>query len=433
MTWAPSLASEGDSPVSKLVHRVAFAASQRLYLSRLSRLDSNAVRVNPKALEYAGLQTMSLSLAGIRSGSGAGHVNLVLPELSPASFFAGLKTALDVAYVVAEDMNLPLRLVVFGVTISSAQRKLVRSMLDARGRPSGAAVEVVAVDAMERTQFSDSDIWIATFWTTAHALDVACKLGIVRPNQVLYLIQDFEPGFLPWSTDYAIASSTYKSGFVPIVNSLPLRDYLSANTDLDAPYLSTFRPQLDLTELRRAAEIRTASGPLKILFYGRPSKPRNMFKLGVAALRVASSTLDAQGIDVHIETIGEAHGSIPLLNKKEMTVLGKMSWEAYFSQLASATVFFSLQASPHPSHPPLDAVASGGHAVVNELGGTRAKLHPRLSAGNADPESLGGELVAAIHAARSRVDTPGFDAAFLASLGSPLLDAVRNASKHLGG
>jgi hypothetical protein len=427
----PSLKSERPRHLGNLIRKVTFAAAQRQYLIRLRDLDQKVVRGNPKALEYAGLQTMSLSLSGIRPGTGVAHVNLVLPELSPASLFAGLKTALDAAYAVAEIRNLPLRIVVFGVAISPSNRKIVARLLESRGRPSGAAVEIIAIEATAATEFSSSDIWIATYWTTAHALDVACKLGIVDPGRVMYLIQDYEPGFFPWSTDYAVAMSTYASGFVPIVNSVPLRDYIEANAGIDVPLGSTFRPQLDLRQLERAATLRLATDRPKILFYGRPSKPRNMFKLGIAAMRAASSKLDSLGLDVAFESVGEAHGAVALPTGREVGVLGKMAWDDYFTQLASADVFFSLQASPHPSHPPLDAVTSGGFAVMNELGGTRAHIHPRLQAGRPDPESLANDLVDSVQSAMMSSASTMFDPRFLVSLGATLPDAVQNAALNI--
>ncbi len=130
------------------------------------------------------------------------------------------------------------------------------------------------------TTFGDDDVWIATHWKTAHPIDVAVTAGVIGRERVVYLVQDYEPGFSPWSTEYAVAASTYRAGFRMLVNSEPLRRYLAEVEALDVPRERTFAPHLDLELLDRVADARRHEDVVRVLFYGRPSKHRNLFRLG---------------------------------------------------------------------------------------------------------------------------------------------------------
>jgi hypothetical protein len=415
----------------QLAEKVLSRLRRERFDIEIAAAGKDVVRHNKAALTYLGLHPMSLVLAGIRpSDTHPSHVNLMLPELSPESLFAGIKTALDVGFALAENLQMPLRIVVLNRRSSNKSAKAVDDLLALRGQPMGQRVEVLSVDRITDARTTPSDVWVATYWTTAHALDVAAKLGTVNPARVVYLIQDYEPAFFPWSTNHSLATAGYSAGFVPLVNSSPLRNYLQKETSLEVPEAQTFRPQLDLEKLESAANARVP-GPPKVIFYGRPSKPRNMFGLGIAALRASSSRFADRGLDVAIESIGEKHARVPLPTGGFIESLGKMSWDEYFSHLATSSVLFSLQASPHPSHPPLDSVVSGGFAVMNEVGGTRGDLHARLSAVAPESDALADALVTAVSSAVGRADQPRFDADFLAALGVPLDQSVAAVSVAL--
>jgi len=384
---------------------------------------------------------MSLALAGISSTGSRRAVNVVLPRLIPGAVFAGIQTALDVGFALAEQSSLPLRFIAFGIESLPAQRRKITAMLAERGRPGGRDVSVIPINDVTATQFSPKDVWVATHWATAHALDIAARLGRISPAHVIYLIQDYEPGFNPWSSDYTIAEATYRAGFVPLVNSLPLAKYLDTHAGMGVPRSQTFAPQLDLVQLARAADDRaeqarrvSAGERTHILFYGRPNTPKNMFPLGVATLRAATAQLAGEGISLTVTSIGERHPHVNLGagNGQKMRSIGRVSWRDYFDHLAHSAVVLSLQASPHPSHPPLDSIASGGFAVTNNFGGGRAGLHERLLVEAPEPEALADALVRAVHASASQTASPAFDASFLATLGVPLDSAVAATLKKLG-
>jgi hypothetical protein len=192
----------------------------------------------------------------------------------------------------------------------------------------------------------------------------------------------------------------------------------------------TFAPHLDLDLLRDVAAARSRSEEVTVFFYGRPSKHRNLFRLGVAALRVAAAELGGDTA-VRFRSAGEKHRDVDLGNGHKLESLGALPWDDYFTFISSANVVLSLQHSPHPSHPPFDAAISGARAVTNEFYDTRSGLHPRLEAVGTDPESLGHAVAAAIRS--DRAEGPGgFRDVDPGRLGGSLDAAVSSVADSLG-
>ncbi|OAN29677.1 hypothetical protein A4X17_18090 [Plantibacter sp. H53] len=238
-------------------------------------------------------------------------------------------------------------------------------------------------------------------------------------------MQDYEPGFYPWSTEFALARSTYHAGFRMVVNSEPLAAYLRDAEQLDVDPALVFAPSLDLGRLEESAANRRKSAQPSVMFYGRPNKPRNLFAIGISALKLSATSPAGSGVSY--SSVGESHATVALAGTTTLASRGKLSWQGYFELLSNTDVMFSLQHSPHPSHPPLDSVVSGGITVTNELAGTRAALHPRLLTAEPDPTLLGQRLNDAIEMARSS-EPAGFDSTFITKLGAPLTDVVKHAS-----
>lgn len=381
--------------------------------------------VDDDARAYADLTVASLALVAPSIASAPPHLNLVVPQLRVGAVFAGVSTALEVAADLARLLSRPLRVVVLSPNDHDT------------GDVVGLIRERVALDAdvitrrdLASSTFGEDDLWIATHWTTAHALQIACGLKRIDPARVIYLIQDYEAGFTPWSTDFALARATYHAGFRPIVNSTPLAAHLRRWEGLDIPASRVFGPAFDLDLLRRTQERRARRDRIRILFYGRPSKPRNLFPLGVAALSVAIRELGQLASKVEVISAGEQHPNLDLGHGVTLTSRGTLPWDAYFELLASADVVLSLQYSPHPSHPPFDAAISGALAVTNEFDDTRANLHPRLFAAEPTADGLGIALAHAVRLAHE--DGPGgFEQLPKHHLGGPLGPVLRGLAQEL--
>src|SRR4029453_8088672 len=67
-----------------------------------------------------------------------------------------------------------------------------------------------------------------------------------EPRAFAYLVQDFEPGFYPWSAQYELARATYTAGVptIAVLNSGLLADYLHEE-GLTFGERFVFEPRLD--------------------------------------------------------------------------------------------------------------------------------------------------------------------------------------------
>lgn len=383
---------------------------------------------------YDGLTDRSLVLAGISADGPGRQVVLVLEEIGPGAAFAGVRTALAVAAGLAARTGRTLRIVTTGTSPRRASTRTTERFLAQRFAsvvPSGLpAMRVVRREDLGDATFAADTVWIATYWRTAHALDVAARAGVLHRDRVVYLVQDHEPGFLPWSTASAVASATYRAGFVHCVNSTPVAEALERHEGIEVDPRFVFAPELDRAGIDRAEAVRGARDPggvTRVLFYGRPGKPRNMFPLGVAALRVAARELAGDRVDLEFLSAGEPHADVDLGDGHLLRSVGTLSWDGWFDLLGTADVVLSLQQSPHPSHPPLDAARSGAAVVTNELGGLRSGLHPALAAVDADPAALGAAVADAV---RTRVRRAPGGAVPGASLGRSLATVLDELARR---
>ena len=412
-----------SSATGKLVDRLRRVARRRAE----QQWEAAAIRTNPDAGPYQGLTPRSLAFATLRLGPATPAVNLVLPAYNTGATFAGIKTALQTGAQVAQAEDRHLRVIALRGSFTPSVQQAFRDLVQAEFGLDRDRVTLTSVETCAATDVATDDLWIATYWTTAHAIDVACRLDLIDRCRVIYLVQDYEPAFLPASTASALAASTYRAGFTLLVNSSPLADYIRRYEGVPIPDAQVFAPSLDLARLQQAQQARRPTPIPSVLFYGRPSKPRNMFPLGVAALRAAARRLT--GREVTFRSVGERHRDVVLAGGHMLRSVGKLSWSGYFEMLAEAQFVLSLQASPHPSHPPLDAVVSGAVAVTNELGGTRGGRHDRLIAVAPDPDEMATALVAAIEG--HDPDPGAYAPELLAHFGHPLDMAARAAVSQL--
>lgn len=392
-------------------------------------VDTEIAGSPPAALPYALLSTTSLALSGIRvDHAAAPHLNLAITEVREGGIFAGVHTALTTAKELADRLGLPLRVVMLDFTsVDNDRARAERFLRDALGMPD---VVVVPREAVRDAAFGSRDVWLATHWKTAHAIDVACIAGLIERSRVAYLIQDYEPGFSAWSTDSVLAVSTYHAGFVPIINSIPLWTFLRSTEALEISRDLVFAPSFETERLRATAAARRPSTVVRVLFYGRPSKQRNLYGLGLSALKATARALGEDAADVEFYSAGELHSDTELGNGHTLRSLGRIGWDDYFTFLSTVQVMLSLQQSPHPSHPPFDAAISGATTITNDFGGSRGALHPRIIAVTPDTAALADAIGTAIGHARGSAPE-GYLPVADTALGYPLGHALDAAIARL--
>lgn len=306
------------------------------------------------------------------------RLNLLVPTIAAQQLFGGVATALHFFGELA-DASFDLRII---VTDDDSHDAPPPSMLPGwrfssaeYGDSDNKQIIPFACRHGRSLFVRHNDIFIATAWWTAYlgqrlaswqASQFSCR---VRP--MIYLIQDFEPGFYPWSARYLLAQSTYSQREVPLMavfNTSLLQEYLQANGfSFDTSY--AFEPRLH-PQLQRALLSRQGNPQRdrKIIFYGRPTVDRNAFPIILQALHQWSAQ-DARASRWQVISIGEDHPPVRLSHSSNLSVSvkGKMSLEDYAALMSEAAIGISLMVSPHPSYPPLEMAAFGMRVISNHF------------------------------------------------------------------
>jgi hypothetical protein len=262
------------------------------------------------------------------------------------------------------------------------------------GRPPPPGLQVVAgSDTAAPATVGADDLWLATHWTTAQGIRPV--LPQMRRDWFLYLVQDFEPGFYAWSSNYALALETYAMPHRAAINEAFLAEHLRQQAPgryadplfLDAQ-CKVFEPAVDrrLFHPPEAAPSSTATPrPRRLLFYARPTNARNMLGLGLQALRAAVDG-DAFPGRWEFASIG-GRGSLPALALGRGHTLRPAPWASYVGyadSLRQADILLCPMLSPHTSYPVLEMAACGGMVVTNSYGPKTAEALHALS-----PDILG--------------------------------------------
>ncbi len=361
------------------------------------------------------------------------HVVLVLQAFEPGGFFAGIKTAVLAAARLAGELALGLRVLVVQPARSGTHDEALAelgSIVREAGLPGVAdSLRLSTPMAPESGGHTTDDVWVATYWTTAWALKSLARAGRVAADRVVYLVQDFEPGFYPWGPLYAKAYSTYDAGFQPLVNSASLAAYV-ADVSPTTPDVA-FAPALDVGPLHAAAERwrPAAGGEVRVLFYARPGKPRNMYAAGVEALRLWAEQLP-DGVTGVVRFAGEEIADeVDLGPRARVEMLGKLSYEGYHDLLADSDVGLALMLSPHPGHLALELPLAGIPTVTNDFAGYRAAWVTGLTVSGTDPASIADALLHTTDAARGLTQHVPHD--YQVDLGVTLEQAVRKVAQGL--
>jgi hypothetical protein len=214
------------------------------------------------------------------------------------------------------------------------------------------------------------DVLVASWWPTAHLAKAA--LVHLDASEFVYVVQDYEPGFYPWSTKSALAEATYAMPMRAIVNEPFLETFLFERQigRFGDPTMQhvTFLPAVDRSVFRPSRVDRAPGAARRLVFYARPQNPRNLFELGLRALRqaVADGVFDAALWE--FVAVGRELPDLALTDRHVLRAQPWRSYGAYGELLGSSDILLSLMLSPHTSYPPLEMAAAGGLVVTNTYG-----------------------------------------------------------------
>ncbi len=301
------------------------------------------------------------------------RLNLLVPALSSKHVFGGIATALKLFAAIGKGHE-NLRIILTDETTFAPVDNIDYrdwSILSLETQDQPGMCVVPAGDRYGKTlSVGQNDFFIATaWWTSLLAKSLQSKqAALYKLNDVkryIYLIQDFEPGFYPWSSRYALAESTYMDtfGLIAVFNTSTLKNYFEEQGfKFQKSYC--FEPALHEGLKPYLNKVATAKRKKRILVYGRPSTARNAFEVIILALMMWVNKTGSA--DWEFISVGELHKSIALGNGNVLSSMGKLSIDAYAEVLLSSYAGISLMISPHPSYPPLEMAVFGIKVITNK-------------------------------------------------------------------
>lgn len=330
------------------------------------------------------------------------RINLLVPSINKEHVFGGISTAIK-----------------FYEELVSASNEYARRIITTDASPNTDDLEKYSGYALvnseqdvdcesQITPFNDrynktipvgkDDIFIATSWWTAYFAQriVKWQSEVYKRDiqSVIYFIQDFEPGFYPWSSQYALADSTYRYNGpqIAVFNSSLLMEFFEQQGySFSNKYC--FEPRLNASLKEKLIPINEMKKKKKILIYGRPSVARNAFPLIIEALRLWV-WIHPEANQWEIISAGEQHNDIDIGNGVTIKSKGKMTLDDYANELKESAVGISLMISPHPSYPPLEMAHFGLKVVTNNYANKDlSKLNRNItSIDDISPDKIANEL-----------------------------------------
>ena len=302
------------------------------------------------------------------------RLNLVLPTIDTRYTYGGISTALAFFRELATQFS-DTRIIITNSLVPSERHR--GEQPECRIETGGADHAGHSIVGLHRNtgalSIRANDYFITTAWWTAHAVLQILPWQAEHYSQdkrpFVYLVQDYEPGFYPWSSQYALAESTYRLGdlTIAVFNTDMLRQFFR---DRGYTFFKeySFEPSMNAALRTTLMDSKFERAPKQkiILVYGRPTVPRNAFSLLVAALKIWAQRMPNPG-EWRVISVGEAHPNIDLHQGVVMKSAGKLSIGDYAKHLQEAGIGVSLMISPHPSYPPLEMAHFGLLVVCNRF------------------------------------------------------------------
>lgn len=212
--------------------------------------------------------------------------------------------------------------------------------------------EVIDLDQINNiSDLPESDAAFCTYWTTAYSL--------VKYNKCtakFYLNQDHEPLFAAAGSVFGLIEETYRFNFIGLANSKGVGDKYKKYGNV----VKYFTPAVDKSVYY--PHIKNDSKK-KVVFYGRPTNPRNGFVLGVEALKIVKAYF---GDSVEIYSAGAEFDLNEYGLEGVITNLGLLdSIDKVADLYRQCDVGLVFMFTPHPSYQPLEYMACGCATVTN--------------------------------------------------------------------
>lgn len=326
-------------------------------------------------------------------GEGRPRLNLMVPSINAAHIFGGISTALELFADIAKAGEFDLRVL---ITDATQDGELPKSLQEFDLQRIGSEIRKTQtiVDCSDRSigmlEITSADVFVATIWWTAvnaYRIHDYQKMIYGSAPRVIYLIQDFEPGFYEWSSHYALAESTYHhtEDTIAIFNSEELEAYFSRRYNFQYRCVLPYRPNASISR-----SLISAPRERNILFYARPTVSQNCFEIGMEGIKLWSRQNPVQANKWTIYCIGETVPAHSTDGLNHVVATGKMSHEEYAKLFSTSSIGLSLMVSPQPSYPLLEMAYAGIRTITNtyECKNTSVRTSNIVEIKSISPESI---------------------------------------------
>lgn len=250
---------------------------------------------------------------------------------------------------------------------------------------------------------------IATVWYSAYFAEKIQKVTNHKP--FLYLIQDYETAFYPFSALNAFSDKTYQMDFNALVSTQPLLDYMQQAdhfckgkkfVSFDNA-CSSILPDWETFQQSKVARKK------RFVFYSRPAVNRNMFELAAISI-IQAFEKGIFGNPDEWEFFGMGLGDVEIKLDANVSImqLPRMSLKEYEESMYTFDLCLSLMASPHPSIVPFDLASAGALVVTNSFETKNADYFQKISDNIFVAKPFVDDVVESIAAAISKVDDLGW-------------------------
>jgi len=300
------------------------------------------------------------------------RLNLLVNTIDKEQIFGGISTAVSFFDNLAIELNVKKRIIVTDEMIYENDLHVFSNYtVHDISENSSDDLQILLYYKSKPAPFpvARGDIFISTAWWTAYdiypVISWQAETYNMQIRQLIYLIQDFEPGFYQWSSRYVLAESTYNLNcpVIAVYNTKLLKDFFNEKGyKFDKEYY--FEPSLNRNLLKYLETNKDVKKKKQILIYGRPSTPRNAFELIFTALKLWAE--DQPDLNNWIVlSAGEKHLDLELSKGLKLKSLGKLTLEDYAKVMSETYIGISLMISPHPSYPPLEMSTFGIKTITN--------------------------------------------------------------------
>ncbi len=340
-----------------------------------------------------------------KEDSDAFRLNLLIPSVDERHAFGGISTAVRFFEQLCDRLDCEKRIITTDSEIVRKHMILTDDYVRVKWSDrSSAKKQVVDFNVWKRTAWTlpvrKNDVFVATGWWTAYAVREVNQwqksvYGLQENHPLIYMIQDYEPGFYAWSSRFLLAESTYRMDIpvYAVFNSGLLMEYFDKLGYRFEKHWC-FEPTLNAELKKYLPENRRATKKKQILVYGRPGTPRNAFELVCMSLRRFVAADPEKYAKWTFLAAGEKFVDVDLGSGAVLKSIGKLSLGDYAETMLETYAGISLMASPHPSYPPLEMSSFGIKTITNsffnkDLSGFSSNI---ITAGVSTADEIAGKL-----------------------------------------